>query len=123
MIVDSEASDSTVPVKTNLSDLQQVDGPLITFANGDVGGRITHKGLMCLNGHKIPAHVSDDVTEGLLSTSQLDRELGCATLQYDSSSTSFVPTVYHRALLRKVLNSIPEKNMNVEAELKDFTLT
>ena len=119
MIVDSGASDSTVPTKRNLSDVQQIDGPLITFANGDVGRRITQKGLMCLNGYKIPAYVSDDVNEGLLSTSQLDRELGCATLQYDSSSTSFVPTAYQRGLLRKVLSSIPEKNRIVDAELKD----
>ena len=63
--------------------------------------------------------MSEDVNEGLLSTSQLDRELGCATLQYDSSSTSFVPTVYQRGLLRKVLNSIPENNRIVDAELKD----
>ena len=80
MIVDSGASDSTVPAKKNLSDVRQIDGPIITFANGDVGRKITHKGLMCLNGHKIPASVSDIVTEGLLSTSQLDRGLGCATL-------------------------------------------
>ena len=66
MIVDSGASDSTVPTKRNLSDVQQIDGPLITFANGDVGRRITQKGLMCLNGHKIPAYVYDAVNEGLL---------------------------------------------------------
>ena len=60
MIVDSAASDSTVPTKKNLSSVRKMDGPLITFANGDVR-RITQKGLMCLNGHKIPAYVSDDV--------------------------------------------------------------
>ena len=74
---------------------------------------------MCLNGHKTPAYVSDDVTEGLLSTSQLDGELDCATLQYDSTSMSFVPTDYQRDLLSKILNSIPEENIIMEAELKD----
>ena len=68
MVVDSGASDSLVPVEKALNDVWQIVGSLITFANGDVGRRITHKGLMCLKGNKIPAFVSYDVTEGLLST-------------------------------------------------------
>ena len=76
LLIDSGAARSTVPSTLGLRNIQRLDnGITLEYANGEKGDTIVSEGSLFLNGHELRALVSPDLRDGLLSTSQLDREL------------------------------------------------
>ena len=72
-----------------------------------------------MNGRKLRALVSDDLVDGLLSTSQMDRKLHAATIQSDGKSISFVPNERQDQILSMLFNDMDKDNVIAEAKLND----
>ena len=56
-----------------------------------MGREITTRGNFMLNGHRVHAFVSLDLSQNLLPTLQVDWFLGGVTIQFGSRSITFVP--------------------------------
>ena len=92
LLVDSGAARTTVPSTLGLRNVQYLANDLnLEYANGEKGNAIVQEGSLLLNGRELRASVSPDLRDGLLSTSQLDKEFNAATIQSDGKSISFVP--------------------------------
>ena len=63
--------------------------------------------------------MSNDLIDGLLSTSQMDRELHAATIQTEGKSISFVPSELQEQILSMLFNEMDQDNMIAKAELND----
>ena len=74
---------------------------------------------LLLNGRELRALVSDDLVDGLHSTSQIDRELYAATIQSDGKSISFVPNERQEQILSMLFNEMDKDSVIAEAELND----
>ena len=89
LLVDSRAARTTPPTTSGLINVQALDNDIkLEYANGDKGSTIIEEGTLLLNGKELRALVSEDLSDGLLSTSQMDKELHAATIQTDSKSIS-----------------------------------
>ena len=72
---------TTVPSALGLKNVRRLGGEMkLEYANGDRGSSIVNEGSLFLNGRELRALVSPDLSDGLLSTSQLDKELSAATI-------------------------------------------
>ena len=89
------------------------------IANGEKGSSIVKEETLLLNGRELRAIVSDDLVDGLLSTSQMDRELNAATIQSDGKSISFVPNERQEQILSMLFNEMDKDSVIAEAELND----
>ena len=58
-----------------LKALRKVTGTRLEYADGSIGGKMSTKGNFMLNGHSIPAFVSPDLRENLLSTPRVDNSI------------------------------------------------
>ena len=78
LLVDSGAARTTLPSTSGLTNVQLLDNDIkLEFAYGDKGSTIVKEGswFLNVNGRELRALVSADLSDGLLSTSQMDREL------------------------------------------------
>ena len=121
--MDSGAARTTLPTTTGLLNVQHIDnGIKLEFADGDKGSTTAEEGTLLLNGRELRALVSDDLIDGLLSTSQMDRELHAATIQSNGKSISFVPNERQEQILSMLFNEMDKDNVIAEAELNDYGL-
>ena len=105
---------------SGLSNVHQLDQKIhLEYANGEKGSSIVKEGTLLLNGKKLQALVSDDLVEGLLSTSQLDRELNAATVQSEGKSVSFIPNERQQQILSMLFNEMDKDDVIAEAELNE----
>ena len=70
MLVDSGAAYTSVNESMKLKNLRKVSNTRLEYADGSVGAEIKTKGDMILNEHNIPAYMSPDLSQNLLSTDQ-----------------------------------------------------
>ena len=120
IIVDSGAARTTLPTTSGLSNVHRVEHEInLEYANGEKGSSIVKEGTLLLNGKKLQALVSDDLVEGLLSTSQLDRELNAATVQSEGKSVSFIPNERQQQILSMLFNEMDKDDVIAEAELNE----
>ena len=112
MLIDSGAARSTVPSTLGLQNIRRLGSAItLEYANGEKGDTIVKEGSLFLNGHELRALVSPDLRDGLLSTSQLDRELNATTVHSYSRSISFVPDQRQEQILR-----MPFEEMSPDSE-------
>ena len=100
-----------------LQNRKNIRGTRLEYADGSVGTEIKMKGNVVLNGHKVPAYVSPDLNQNLLSTPQIDKYLGGATIQYSSRSVTFIPDENQKQMLNEICGSVGNKNMIMDAKL------
>ena len=82
---------TTLPSTSGLTNVRGLKKEInLEYANGDKGSTIIEEGTLLLNGKELRALVSEDLSDGLLSTGQMDKELHAATIQTDGKSISFL---------------------------------
>ena len=119
-LIDSGAAYSTVPSADSLSKVQRLKRILnLEYADGSKGTQIDHQGSLFLNGHELRTLVSPDLKEGLLSTSQMDRELKATTVQTDGRSITFVPDARQEQVLDMLLEEMKPENVVADASLNE----
>ena len=120
LTLDSGAARTTSPSTSGLSNVQRLDNEInLEYANGEKGSTIVKEGSLLLNGRELRALVSNDLIDGLLSTSQIDRELHATTIQTEGKSISFVPSELQEQILSMLFNEMDEDKVIAEAELND----
>lgn len=82
LLVDSGTTFTSVNDSVELRNLRKVEGTRLENADGNIVTEITTKGNSMLNGHKVLAYVSPDLTQKLFST--VDRCLRGATYSLSS---------------------------------------
>ena len=68
--MDSGAAFSSVNESIKLQNLKYIKRTRLEYTDGSIGTEIKTKGEVMLNGHKIPAYMSLDLSQNLLSTPQ-----------------------------------------------------
>lgn len=63
--------------------------------------------------------ISPDLRDGLLSTSQLDRELNATTVQSYSRSISFVPDQRQEQILQMLFEAMSPENVIADGEMNE----
>ena len=118
LLVDSGAARNTLPSTSGLTNAHHLDNDIkLEFANGDKGSTIVKEGSSFLNGRELRALVSPDLCDGLLSTSQLDKELNATTVQTDGRSIPFVPDQRQEQILQMLFDEMNPDNVIADAEL------
>ena len=59
-----------------------------------------------LNGHTIPAYMSPDLSQNSSSTSQIDKCMGGATIQFASRAVTVIPDETQKHMLNKICGSV-----------------
>ena len=75
ILVDSGAAFTSVNESIQLQNRKNSRGTRLEYADGSVGTEIKMKGNVVLNGHKVPAYVSPDLNQNLLSTPQSTKSI------------------------------------------------
>ena len=120
LLIDSGAARSTVPSTLGLQNIRRLEnGITLEYANGERGETIVNEGSIILNGHELRALVSPDLRDGLLSTSQLDREFNATTVQSDGRSISFVPDQCQEQILRMLFEEMSPENVIADGEMNE----
>ena len=120
LVIDSGAARSTVPSTLGLHNVRRLDNSItLEYANGEKGDIINKEGSLFLNGHELKALVSPDLRDGLLSTSQLDRELNATTVQSYGRSISFVPDQRQEQILQMLLDEMSPENVIADGEINE----
>ena len=89
-----------------LQNLKNIRGTRLEYADGSVGTEMKTIGNVVLNGHKVPAYVSPDLSQNLLSTPKIDRCLGGATIQFSSRSVTFIPNENQKHMLNEICKNV-----------------
>ena len=117
-LIDSGAACSTIPNADSLTKIQRLRKILnLEYADGSTGTQIDRQGSLFLNGHELRTLVSPDLKEGLLSTSQMDKELNATTVQTDGRSITFVPNERQEQVLNLLLEEMDPANVIADAKL------
>ena len=115
ILVDSGAAFTSVNESIKLH--QNIRGTRLEYADESVGTEIKTKGNVVLNGNKVPAYVSPDLSQNLLSIPQIDRCLGGATIQFSSRSVTFIPDENQKHFLKEICENVSKENMIMDAKL------
>ena len=119
-MIDSGAACSTVPSTFGLSNVKKLCKPMnLEYADGKKGTPIKHEGSLLLNGRELRTLVSPDLHDGLISTSQLDRDFNATTVQSDGRSISFVPDERQQQILHMLFEDMDPDSVLAEAELNE----
>ena len=117
-LIDSGAACSTIPNADSLTKIQRLRKDLKSgITDGSTGTQIDRQGSLFLNGHELRTLVSPDLKEGLLSTSQMDKELNATTVQTDGRSITFVPNERQEQVLNLLLEEMDPANVIADAKL------
>jgi hypothetical protein len=120
LLIDSGAARTTVPSTHGLTKISKLRKQMnLEYADGNKGSAIKHEGSLLLNGHELRALVSPDLHDGLISTSQLDRDLNATTVQTDGKSISFIPDERQQQILHMLFEDMDPDNVLAEAELNE----
>ena len=117
ILVDSGTVFTSVDNFIQLKNLRKVKETPSEYADGSIGGEISTKGNFVLNGHRIPAIVSSDSRENLLSIPRVDRKLGGGTIQFEFRSIPFIHKQIQKEALRQTCNDVDEESLIIEANL------
>ena len=123
ILVDSGAAVTPVNDSIELVNQRKVKATRLEYADECAGREKKNKGNFKLNGHRVPAFISPDLSQKLLTSPQIDRFLGRATILFDSRSVTFIFDKNQRKTLKNVCTVVMDENLVINAKLNEDGLS